>query len=256
MASICDAIPNRCTVKCRLGVGDDEDYDILKGFVETVHQRSAGRVEHFIIHARRAILGMKLTPGQNRSIPPLRYDLVYRLKSEFPNLRISINGGVQTLAEAKEHLKRGVDGVMIGRAAYRSPWDILAHADSEIFGDSDQGLSRREVCLRYCIYADRVVAENPKNMAFVLKPVQNLFAGAKHLKVRNSFVRYPHEGCFSSQWHILLYAVLPATYLLMRRLGFHLPVFQNAGRIVPKIGRKAIRSDDSGNGKARTGLSR
>jgi tRNA-dihydrouridine synthase A len=119
------------TVKCRIGVDDQDPETVLPDFLEKV---SAAGVSRFTIHARKAWL-KGLSPKENRDIPPLDYDLVYRMKVEFPDLHLSLNGGVSTLAEAQEHLARGMDGVMVGRAAYHNPAEIMLGADQEIFGN-------------------------------------------------------------------------------------------------------------------------
>lgn len=121
------------SVKCRLGIDREDSYEALHQFVETVSESGC---QHFIVHARKAWLD-GLSPKENRTIPPLRYDFVYRLKQEFPNLHISINGGIETLDATKEHLQQ-VDGVMIGRAAYYHP-TMLIDADARIFNDLPNG---------------------------------------------------------------------------------------------------------------------
>lgn len=121
------------SVKCRLGIDRDDSYEALQSFVATVAQSGC---EHFIVHARKAWLD-GLSPKENRSIPPLRYDYVYRLKQEFPHLHITINGGIETLERTLEHLEH-VDGVMIGRAAYYQP-AMLAEADKRIFPSMSNG---------------------------------------------------------------------------------------------------------------------
>jgi tRNA-dihydrouridine synthase A len=118
------------TVKCRIGVDDQVPEEVLPAFLETV---SAAGVRRFTIHARKAWLE-GLSPKENRDIPPLDYDLVLRMKREFPQLHISINGGIDTLEQARGFLEAGLDGVMIGRAAYHTPGNILLGADEEIFG--------------------------------------------------------------------------------------------------------------------------
>ncbi|MFN4128858.1 MAG: tRNA dihydrouridine(20/20a) synthase DusA [Paracoccaceae bacterium] len=114
------------TVKCRIGVDDQIAEDVLPAFLDTV---SRAGVRHFIIHARKAWL-QGLSPKENREIPPLDYPLVLRMKRDFPDLTICINGGVSTLAQAKELLDQGLDGVMIGRAAYHDPAATLIGADA------------------------------------------------------------------------------------------------------------------------------
>ena len=130
-----DKVDIPVTVKCRLGIDRDDSYEALESFAKVVLQSGC---KHLIIHARKAWLD-GLSPKENRTIPPLRYEYVYRLKQSYPDVHISINGGIDNLVDAKEHLTR-VDGVMIGRAAYYSP-AILAGADQEIFSDLPDGYS-------------------------------------------------------------------------------------------------------------------
>ena len=127
------------TVKHRIGVNDQGDYQDLSAFVSTVAQAGCDR---FIVHARIALL-KTLSPKENRSVPPLRYKDVYRLKTEYPDLLIDINGGIQNMDEVRHHLEY-VDGVMIGRAAYAHPYR-LALADAMIFRDERPIPSRRQV---------------------------------------------------------------------------------------------------------------
>jgi len=117
VAAMQRAVSIPVTVKSRIGIDDFDHYDFLKNFVETVAAAGCGI---FIIHARKAIL-KGLSPKENRTVPPLVYDYAYRIKQEFPPLRIIINGGIKTTAEVREHLQH-VDGVMIGREAYQNPW--------------------------------------------------------------------------------------------------------------------------------------
>jgi tRNA-dihydrouridine synthase A len=118
------------TVKCRIGVDRQDPETVLPGFLEKVSAAGAGR---FTIHARKAWL-KGLSPKENRNVPPLDYDLVMRMKQAFPHLHISVNGGITTLAQARGFLDAGLDGVMIGRAAYHTPDAVLLTADREIFG--------------------------------------------------------------------------------------------------------------------------
>jgi len=121
------------TVKCRLGIDRDDSYEALESFVRVVAESGC---QYFTVHARKAWLD-GLSPKENRTIPPLRYEYVYRLKQAFPDLHISINGGIETLDAANTHLSM-VDGVMIGRAAYYHP-AVLADADKRIFSDLSGG---------------------------------------------------------------------------------------------------------------------
>ena len=122
--------PVPVTVKCRIGVDDQNPADALPQFLETV---SGAGVTHFIIHARKAWL-KGLSPKENRDIPPLDYPLVMRMKQQFPHLTICINGGITSLDQAKALLDQGLDGVMLGRAAYHDPASVLIGADA-LWGD-------------------------------------------------------------------------------------------------------------------------
>jgi tRNA-dihydrouridine synthase A len=135
VADLCRAMigesPVPVTVKCRIGVDDQVPEEVLPDFLH--HIEGAG-VRHVIIHARKAWL-QGLSPKENREIPPLDYDLVLRMKRAFPALTISLNGGVTTIAQAKGLIETGVDGVMIGRAAYHDPANVLGVADM-LWGDA------------------------------------------------------------------------------------------------------------------------
>lgn len=137
MIAACDV---EVTLKCRIGVDEQDPGEVLPRFLETI--RAAG-VRRIVIHARKAWLE-GLSPKENRDVPPLDYDLVYAMKREFPDLHLSINGGVTDLVQAQAHLAAGMDGVMIGRAAYHAPSDILLDADRLIFGD-ERTVSAEEV---------------------------------------------------------------------------------------------------------------
>ena len=126
------------TVKTRIGYDDVEDYESLKNFIKILKKTG---VKTFIIHARKAMLG-KFTPKQNLNIPPLKYDIVYRLKKDFPEEEVIINGGINSIYQIKNHLEK-VDGVMIGRSVYHSPY-FLAEIEREIF-NNDNISSRKEI---------------------------------------------------------------------------------------------------------------
>ncbi len=126
------------TIKTRIGYDNVEDYENLCNFISILKLTG---IKTFIIHARKAMLG-KFTPKQNLNIPPLKYDYVYKLKKDFPNEEIIINGGISSIEEINSHLKK-TDGVMIGRAAYHSPY-LLAEIEKEIF-KNETILSRQEV---------------------------------------------------------------------------------------------------------------
>ncbi len=140
------------TVKCRIGIDDSEDYVFLRAFIETV---AAAGCEVFVVHARKAWLS-GLSPKENREIPPLRYEQVYQLKQEFPQLGIAINGGIRSLEDCERHLQH-VDGVMLGREAYENPY-LLAQVDSRLFGDTQAPLSRTEAALLLRPYIEQELA--------------------------------------------------------------------------------------------------
>lgn len=144
------------TVKHRIGFDDRDSYDDMVGFVRVVRQAGCQR---FTVHARKAWL-QGLSPKENRNVPPLRYDDVYRLKDDHPELWVEINGGIKTIADMQDHLRR-VDAVMLGRAAYDTPY-IFADVDRVIFGEDTDAPSRREVVEAMCDYADRWVARGGK----------------------------------------------------------------------------------------------
>lgn len=117
--------PVEVTVKCRIGVDDQDPEQVLPDFLARMREAGVCRVT---IHARKAWL-QGLSPRENREIPPLDYPLVHRMKAEFPELHLSVNGGIASLGAVRDHLDI-MDGVMVGRSAYHQPWDILGEADS------------------------------------------------------------------------------------------------------------------------------
>jgi tRNA-dihydrouridine synthase A len=125
--------PVPVTVKCRIGVDDQEPEETLPAFLETVARAGAA---HVIIHARKAWL-QGLSPRENREVPPLDYPLVLAMKRAFPHLPLSINGGVTSLGQVRGLLAQGLDGVMVGRAAYHQPMDILGEADRLVWDDGE-----------------------------------------------------------------------------------------------------------------------
>jgi tRNA-dihydrouridine synthase A len=129
VAAMQDAVSVEVTVKCRIGIDDQDPEIVLPDFLNQINRAGCKRV---VIHARKAWL-QGLSPKENRDIPPLDYDLVLRMKSLFPDLHISINGGITSLEQAKGFLDAGLDGVMIGRAAYHDPATVLSAADPIIF---------------------------------------------------------------------------------------------------------------------------
>ncbi len=168
MQSVCN-LP--ITIKTRIGYDDVEDYENLYKFIETL--KNTG-IKTFIIHARKAILG-KLTPKQNLNIPPLKYDVVYRLKRDFPKEEIIINGGITSIKQIKEHLNK-VDGVMIGRSVYHSPY-FLAEIERNIFGNFNVP-TRAEVMEQMIPY---IKAETKKKTRLnqIMRHTIGLFHGQK-----------------------------------------------------------------------------
>jgi tRNA-dihydrouridine synthase A len=157
------------TVKCRLGIDDQDPEMALDALARGV---VAAGADALIVHARKAWLD-GLSPKQNRDIPPLDYDRVYRLKAAWPDLPIIINGGIAGLAEAKEHLAY-VDGVMLGRAAYQEPWRLLA-ADPELFGEPAPFTTMKDVFAAMMPYIEAELAHGTR-----LHSIIRHFVGAFH----------------------------------------------------------------------------
>jgi tRNA-dihydrouridine synthase A len=173
------------TVKHRLGIDDLDSFEHLHRFVEIV--KTSGCTS-FTIHARKAILD-GLSPKENRDIPPLIYDRVYRIKQLFPELEVIINGGIKTLEECDTHLQH-VDGVMIGREAYQNPWPLLSQVDARYFGDHHAIPSRMEVAQAFIPYLEQRLAEGAPLYA-VTKHLLGLFHGQRGGK---QFRRYLSEN--------------------------------------------------------------
>lgn len=171
VAAMRDAVDVPVTVKCRIGVDDQDPATVLPDFLARV---SAAGVDRFTIHARKAWL-QGLSPKENRDIPPLDYDLVLAMKGTFPHLHLSVNGGITTLDQAVDFLDRGLDGVMVGRAAYHTPCDVLLDADARIFGG---GLSRsvEEVVHLMLPYIDAHLAEGGR-LGQITRHMLGMFQG-------------------------------------------------------------------------------
>ncbi len=158
------------TVKCRIGIDGRDDYGFLHTFVSAIADAGCRTA---IVHARTAMLA-GLSPKQNREIPPLRYEVAARLKADFPGLGIVLNGGIGSLDEAEAHLAT-FDGVMIGRAAYRTPW-MLAAADDRIFGAPPPCRTREGAALAMLPFIEREVAAGvPAHR--ILRHMTGLFHG-------------------------------------------------------------------------------
>ena len=160
------------TVKCRIGVDDQDPTEVLPDFLSRVSDAGVSRVA---IHARKAWL-KGLSPKENREVPPLDYDLVIAMKREFPDLHVSINGGVTTLDQAEALLDAGLDGVMIGRSAYHAPWDVLGQADQRIFDQPSPFQEPRDVALAMIPYIEAHLADGGR-VHSVTRHMLGLFSG-------------------------------------------------------------------------------
>lgn len=152
-----DAVSIDVTVKHRIGINEIESYDFVRDFIGTL---SDAGCRIFIVHARTAIL-KGLSPKENREIPPLNYDVVYRLKKDFPDLEIILNGGITSSAEIDRHLQH-VDGVMIGRAAYHNPY-LMADFDSRYYGDNIMPKKREDILAAMVPYMEKQLSLYGKN---------------------------------------------------------------------------------------------
>jgi tRNA-dihydrouridine synthase A len=147
-----DAVSIDVTVKHRIGIDAIEAYEFVRDFIGTV---AAAGCQTFIVHARNAIL-KGLSPKENREIPPLRYEVAYQLKRDFPQLEILLNGGITTTAQIDAHLQH-VDGVMIGREAYHNPY-LMADFDARYYGDGTPARSREDIVRAMIPYIDDQLA--------------------------------------------------------------------------------------------------
>jgi tRNA-dihydrouridine synthase A len=157
------------TVKCRIGIDDQDPEVALDTLARAV---VAAGADTLIVHARKAWLN-GLSPKENRDIPPLDYDRVYRLKAAMPNVPVIVNGGIGGLDEARVHLAH-VDGVMLGRAAYHDPWRLLA-VDSELFGETPPHVAMKDVFEAMVPYIERELAQGTR-----LHSITRHFVGAFH----------------------------------------------------------------------------
>ncbi len=170
-----NAVEIPVSIKCRLGVDNNESYDFLYNFISIVKKSG---INIFIIHARNGIL-KGLSPRQNRNIPPLKYDYVYKLKKDFPDLEIIINGGIKNLQQSSEHLKK-VDGVMIGRSAYENPF-MLKDVESHFYGIDPATNSKKEVLNLYLEYVNKQQVHG-HSLSKMMKHLFGLSRGDKFAK--------------------------------------------------------------------------
>ena len=164
-----DAVELPVTVKCRTGIDEQDSYRFLRDFIDTVAQAGC-RV--FIVHARKAILN-GLSPKENREVPPLDYARVYRLKTEFPQLTVVLNGGITSRGEVESHLRR-VDGVMLGREAYRNPY-LLCELEATVMSGAKPP-ARRQVLLDLLPYAQERLAAGAR-LHHLVRHLLGLYAG-------------------------------------------------------------------------------
>ena len=170
-----DAVNIPVSIKCRLGIDENISYEFLYNFISIVKESG---INIFIIHARNGILS-GLSPRQNRNVPPLKYDYVYKLKEDFPELEIIINGGIKSLEESKTHLKK-VDGVMIGRAAYDNPF-MLKDIESDFYNIDSCAESKKEILNKYLEYVEMQL-KNGHNLSKMMKHLFGLSRGDKYAK--------------------------------------------------------------------------
>lgn len=177
------------TVKSRIGIDERDSYEELTQFIDTVAQAGCNT---FIVHARKAWL-KGLSPRENREVPPLRYDVVFQLKKDFPQLEIVINGGITTLSQSMELLEH-VDGVMLGREVYQNPY-LLAEVDSLLFSKNSPILSREQVIFALLPYID-VQLQNPNvRLNSISRHVLGLFHGEYGARLWRRFLS---ENAFKS----------------------------------------------------------
>ncbi|CDH07217.1 tRNA-dihydrouridine synthase A [Xenorhabdus bovienii str. oregonense] len=166
-----DVVDIPVTVKTRIGIDEQDSYEFLCDFIDTVVKNSD--CDNFIIHARKAWLS-GLSPKENREIPPLDYPRVYQLKKDFPQLTLSINGGIKSLEEAKQHLQY-VDGVMIGREAYQNP-SILAHVDRELFNEAASVVNTIDAIKALYPYIERELSKGTY-LGHITRHILGIFQG-------------------------------------------------------------------------------
>ena len=220
VAALCNAIRGHSppqvpvTVKCRLGVNDSDSYDFVHQFVDTVSRQS--EVRHFIIHARKAVLG-GLSPAQNRVVPPLMYERVLALRDDFPHLQFSLNGGLQELNDVLHYLDaERLHGVMLGRAVMYRPWDVLAGVDEVVYGDRSRAqLTRRQALEQYGAYMDRLLQPSSVTIRddavaaalnanvrpsphLLIRPLHGLFWGVPRVKAWHRCLDAAVQQCKSS----------------------------------------------------------
>jgi len=191
MSAMLDAVDIPVTVKTRLGVDDHYSYQFVSDFVGQVAESGCSV---FIMHARKAILA-GLSPKQNRDVPPLHHDWVYRLKQESPGLEIVINGGIDSIVAVRDHLQH-VDGVMLGRAAYQTPW-LLAKCQQQLFEDMSE-TRREDIIESMSLYLECQVKEGTA-VKHISRHLLGLFQGLPGAK---AWRRYISENAFKDDHNV------------------------------------------------------
>ncbi len=184
--AIKDTVSIPVTVKTRLGVDELNDYDFIHDFIEKLVNAN---VDAVILHARQAFL-TGMSPRENRDKPPLNYERVYQLKKDFSDTLISINGNINSLEEAKNHLNY-VDGVMMGRALYQNPY-LLVHADKEIFGKEQEHVpTRKEIVRKMYPYIEKHLSKGGQ-LKHISRHLLGLFAGVPNGRAYRQYISQNH----------------------------------------------------------------
>jgi len=198
VSAMADATAAEITVKCRIGVDDQDPEVVLPDFLDRL--RSAG-VRRVVIHARKAWL-QGLSPKENRQVPPLNYPLVLAMKHAFPDLKICINGGIESIDQALHFLHLGLDGVMVGRAAYHHPAANLSSADRRIFGAPGPDPDPFDVAYAMRPYIDRHLAQGGR-LGAVTRHMLGLFSGRPGARAWRRALSEAPAGTLSDYDHAL-----------------------------------------------------
>lgn len=181
IAAMKQAVEIPVSAKTRIGIDDKDSFEELVHFVGTLHEAGC---ENFVMHARKAIL-KGLSPKENRTVPPLKYDVVYKIKELFPQCQISLNGGVKTLDETLMHLKQ-VDGVMMGREAYHNPY-LLSDVDRLIFEDDHAVLTRHQMVESMFPYIEKEMQKGVR-LQSIVRHMLGIFQGVKGTKAWKRYI--------------------------------------------------------------------
>ena len=186
------------TVKCRLGVDEEDSYEFIHGFVKLLSKEA--NITHFVIHARKAFL-KGLNPKENRMVPPLIYDRVYQLSNDFPHLNFSINGGIKSIEAAADLLKCGkLYGAMVGRYIYEDIWHV-SKVDRMIYKQTPNNFNREEVFRIYAKYCEYAITKNPDlSPVTLMKPINSIMTGQRGATMFRQYIsnrkNYEKSGSF------------------------------------------------------------